>query len=439
MSRVAISKLVSPVDESKIFDAVKSVLDKLGGIEKFVSPGEMVLIKPNFVSPRPPPVTTDIRVIKALALQIKETGAKPIIGEGSSAMTHWWREGMTTEDVMDLLGVSDMAKEIGVELIPFDRKGVFKSRMTLIPDAVLMKKAEIAELALEADKIIPLPVLKTSMEGGGITCCIKVLHALTNAQSDRLRWHRSDLWQKLIDLFRLVKPKIPFCLVDGLVGMEGDGPIHGTPVNMNLILAGDDPVSTDAIAAKIIGFEYPHREIGPIALAHSQGLGMGDPSQIEVMGEKVDEVKKRFLMASCEIITPPFENVLVYEGATCRGCKAWIKFLLYMLRDTGIFEDLKRLDKKLFFFTGLEPPFPTDLEELRELSKKGVILVYGDCSTNTTKHSYWVLKQGELKGKIILIPGCPPFDSAQQATQIRDALGLETTEKEEEAFKYVPT
>lgn len=439
MARVAISKLTSPIDEGRIYDAVKSAIDNLGGIEKFVKPGERVLIKPNFVSPRPPPVTTDVRVIRATALQVKEAGAKPIIGESSSAMTYWWREGMTTGDVMDLLGASDMAKKIGVDVEPFDKGGVFRSVKVKIPGAIVMREAEIAELALKVDKIIPLPVIKTSMEGGGITCCIKVLHALPNTFSDRLRWHRTDLWQKLVDILKLVRPKISLCVVDGIKAMEGDGPIHGTPVDLNLILAGDDPVATDAIAAKIIGFEYPHYEVGPIALANSQGLGVGDPNKIEIVGANVDDVKRRFLMASCEIVAPHFENVTLFEGATCRTCKAWIKFTLYMLKDADFFEDLKKMGKQLFFFVGLEPPLPRDLDEIREMSEKGLVVIFGDCAGYTTRNSHWVFSQGDLRGKVLVMSGCPPFACAQQATQIREALGLEITEEQTDAFKYVPT
>lgn len=437
MARVAISKVATPVDENCIYDAVKKAIDDLGGIEEFIKPEEKVLLKPNFVSPRPPPVTTDIRVIRAVALQVKEAGAKPIIGESSSAMTHWWREGMETRDVMEVLGALDMAKRIEVDVEPFDEGGVFKSVKVKIPNAIVMREAEIAELALRVDKIIPIPVLKTSMEGGGITCCIKDLHALPNTFTDRLRWHRSDLWQKLVDLLKLVREKVSLCVVDAICAMEGDGPIHGSPVDLNLIIAGDDPVSTDAVAAKVIGFEYPHYEVGPIALAHSQGVGVGDPSMIEAVGANLDEVKRRFLMASCEIVTPHFENVVVYEGAACRTCKAWIKFTLYMLKDTGFFEDLKSMDKQLLFFVGLDPPFPSDLDEVREMSERDLPIVFGDCALSAVKNTYWVFSHGDLKGRVLLMPGCPPFACAQQAAQIMEALGLEITERE--AFKYVPT
>lgn len=440
MARVAITRVKIPLDEDRIFHAVRKAIDELGGIESFVKPDEKVLIKPNLVSPRPPPVTTDPRVTKAVALIVKEAGAKPIIGESASAMTHWWREGMTTKQVMEILGYIDMAKSIGVEIVPFDENSKFKSVKVEVPKGMLLKEIEITELVLQADKIIGVPVLKTSMEGGGITGCLKLMHGVVNTFTDRLRWHRSDLWYKIIDEIKPFRHKYVLGIFDALRCMEGDGPIHGNPIDMNLIIAGDDPVATDAIAAKIIGYEYPHYEIGPIAIAHIQGLGIGDPSQIEVLGEKVEKVRKRFKFANCEIIEPYFPNVHIIDGASCRTCKAWIKFTLYMLRDSGFFEELKTMNKRLYFFVGLNTPLPLNLEELRELTEDGLVIIFGECATSTTgRELYWIFAQGELKDRTLIIHGCPPFAVSEYSNQIRKKLGLEVSEEIEEAFKFVPT
>lgn len=47
-----------------------------------------------------------------------------------------------------------------------------------------------------------------------------------------------------------------FSLVDGIIGMEGDGPVNGTPVNLNLIIAGFDPLNVDLVCTKLIGFDW---------------------------------------------------------------------------------------------------------------------------------------------------------------------------------------
>ncbi|MCS7386677.1 MAG: DUF362 domain-containing protein [archaeon GB-1867-005] len=439
MTRVAIVKVREPVDESNIREAVESAIGNLGGIDRFIKPGEKVLIKPNLVSPRPPPVTTDPRVVEAVAMIVKEAGAQPIIAESCSAMTHWWREGMNTRQVMELLGYIDMAKRVGVDIVPLDEEG-FKSIKVKIPNGVVVKEIELAELALKVDKIIGVPVLKTSMEGGGLTGCLKLMHGLTNTFNDRLRWHRSDLWYKIVDELKPIMDKYVLGIFDAIKCMEGDGPIHGDPVDMNLIIAGDDPVATDAIAAKIIGYEYPHLEIGPIAIAHTQGLGVGDPSKIEVVGMDIDKVRRRFKFANCEIVEPHFPNTYVIDGASCRTCKAWIKFTLYMLKDTGFFDELKSMNKYLYFFVGLNAPLPLSVEEISKLAEKGLVIVFGECTVSTTgRELYWILTQGSLKDKVMIVHGCPPFAVSEYAAEIRRRFGLEVTEREVEAFKYVPT
>lgn len=440
MPKVSIIKVKEPVNEENIYEAVEKAVKIIGGIEKFVKSGEKVLIKPNLVSPRPPPVTTDPRVVRAIAIMVKDIGAKPIIGESCSAMTHWWREGMNTRQVMEVLGYIKMAKEIGVEIKPFDENGVFKSVKMKVPDGLILKEIEIAEVIQEVDKIIGVPVLKTSMEGGGITGCIKLMHGVVNTFNDRLKWHRTDLWYKLIDEIKPYREKYVLGVMDAIKCMEGDGPIHGSPVDLNLIIAGEDPVAVDAIASKIIGYEYPHLEVGPIAIAHTQGIGIGNPDQIEVLGESIEKVKRRFKFATCEIIEPHFPNTIVIDGATCRTCKAWIKFTLYMLKNTEFFDQIKTMGKKLYIYTGLNTPIPKELDELERICEKGLIIVFGECAISTTaREIYWILTQGSIKDKVLMIHGCPPFAVSQYASEIKMKMGLEISEREMEAFKYVPT
>lgn len=66
--------------------------------------------------------------------------------------------------------------------------------------------------------------------------------------------------------------------------------------------------------------------------------------------------------------------------------------------------------------------------------------MFGECAVSTTgRELYWVLAQGELKDRVMIVHGCPPFAVSQYAAEIRSKLGLEITEREVEAFKYVPT
>lgn len=430
MPSVSVVKCSKPTTDASVHQAVRGAVSLLGGMSRFVKPSERVLIKPNLVRPSPPPTTTDPRVIHAVAEMVAEAGAKPVIGEGTATMTLLWREGMDSRRVMELTGVEKVAKEVGAELAPFDEKGAAQTVEVDIPDGVVLRRAAIAKAALECDAIIPVPVMKCSMEGGGVTLCVKCLHALTDPYTDRLKFHRSDLWQKLVDIVKLVRPKIRLSVIDGILAMEGDGPIYGDTVEMDTIIAGDDPVSTDAIGSMVMGFHDPF-EVGTTAIAHAQGVGVADPNQIRVLGDGVEEVRRPLRRASCEILANIFPNVMVIEGGACRTCKAWMKFLSYALKGHGILEKtVPRTVGQILFICGLEPSLPDDP---RDLLKKGLPIVFGDCAIFSTKQKiFW-----QLRDQALYIPGCPPFAVGPNTRMIETRLGVPITGKE--AYGFRPT
>jgi uncharacterized protein (DUF362 family) len=81
-------------------------------------------------------------------------------------------------------------------------------------------------------------------------------------------------------------------IVDGIVGMEGLGPVWGKPVNLNLVISGLNPVTVDAVCCRIM-------DINPFSVnllwrAYKMGMGEIDVNKIEVHGEKIDDVKRKF-------------------------------------------------------------------------------------------------------------------------------------------------
>jgi uncharacterized protein (DUF362 family) len=73
--------------------------------------------------------------------------------------------------------------------------------------------------------------------------------------------------------------------------VEGNAPINGSSVKMNLAIAGVDSISVDAIGASIIGFDP--MEVGYITLARHESFGTADISQIEIRGEPLESVRRR--------------------------------------------------------------------------------------------------------------------------------------------------
>ncbi len=97
----------------------------------------------------------------------------------------------------------------------------------------------------------------------------------------------SFIHETLVDLLAIQKEIHPgiFAVMDGTTAGNGPGPRIMEPVEKNVILASGDQVAIDAVAAKMMGFDP--LSIGYIAIAHREGLGVGDPRQIEVVGDDV--------------------------------------------------------------------------------------------------------------------------------------------------------
>ena len=101
--------------------------------------------------------------------------------------------------------------------------------------------------------------------------------------------HYTHTWihETLVDLLHIQKEIHPgiFAVMDGTTAGNGTGPRVMKPVVKNVILASGDQVAIDAIAAKLMGFDP--LTIGYIRLAHEQGLGVGDPRGIEIVGDDI--------------------------------------------------------------------------------------------------------------------------------------------------------
>ncbi|MBD3868681.1 MAG: DUF362 domain-containing protein [Acidobacteria bacterium] len=115
--------------------------------------------------------------------------------------------------------------------------------------------------------------------------------AMKNAFGGLLHDHRhythSWIHQTLVDLLAIQQEIHPgvFALMDGTTAGNGPGPRTMIPVIKNVMLAGSDQVAIDAVAAKMMGFDP--MQIGYIRLAHQDGLGVGDPRDIEIVGDDV--------------------------------------------------------------------------------------------------------------------------------------------------------
>ena len=178
-----------------------------------------------------------------------------------------------------------MCERAGVKLVNFKQSGFVEVRC----DGRRLETVHLARPVADADVIINLPKLKThslTLLTGGVKNLYGAIPSglRTRFHGDHPRLE--DFCQVLDDIFATAKPAIT--IMDGIVAMEGEGPAGGKPRNLGLILISHDAVALDAIAGRVIGLNPG--EVRTTRIAHERGVGVGDLREIEVVGERIENV-----------------------------------------------------------------------------------------------------------------------------------------------------
>lgn len=265
----------------RVLGAVKKSTDLLGGLGHFIKPGDQVLIKPNLLSGRPPEkaVTTHPNVVKATIQLVKEAGGLPFLGDSPG--------GGNLPKVAEKAGIKEVAVEMDCPIVEFTE--VCEVEGT---EGRTFKKLEVAKTALDADVLISLPKVKTH----GLTLLtlgIKNMFGCVPGMFRKTQWHLkaganpSHFSEMLVDLYGIIRPELT--IVDGIMAMEGNGPNMGKPRQLGLLFAGIDCVALDAVITEVLSL--PIEEVLTTKIAVEKGVGIGDLKRIEVLGEKIEDVR----------------------------------------------------------------------------------------------------------------------------------------------------
>ncbi|HHV17764.1 MAG TPA: DUF362 domain-containing protein [Thermoanaerobacterales bacterium] len=385
-------------DIAKIKEAVaKAVELAIGSPDAIIKPGQKVLIKPNLAFQAPPEsfAVVDPRVVEAVVAYFKENSqaGEIWVGDNPSLGLHVGR----AKPAFAESGMEEAAKRGGADkIIYFDETEVVEVD---IPEAKVFKKAAIFKPVLDADVIINLPKMKVHL-AGTVTLSLKNWNGLipnVHPSDQQQGAHRIDLGQKFADLYRAVKADLT--IVDAIIGMEGQGPHAGTPVEMNMIIAGADMVATDAVSAYVMGFDP--MEIPAVRCAGTEGLGEIDLNNIEVVGEPADSVRKHFKRPNDNPLGM-YKGFTVYAQQTCPGCYANVRGALDSFANSGISmsEFLKERGEVVVVAGGL-PDFDPQFAENKHLFVVGDCWEYFPTSDN-------IREATKLAKTVTYYPGCAP-------------------------------
>jgi len=272
--------LVQCADYQSVPVALSRLMEGLGGMGRFVKPGQSVLIKPNLLSDHTPEeaVTTHPEVIRALIRMVRATGATPWVGDSPAIIADLRR-------VWERTGMEAVCREEDVPLVNLEKAG----SKSFEEDGI---RFTLATAVLEADAIITVPKVKTHVLTG-LTGAMKNLYGtvpgLQKTSFHKLYPYPQDFARLLVAIYRRVTPVL--AVADGVVGMEGNGPSAGAPVNLGFLAASSDAIALDVVLCRTLGLDP--RNVAHLELARQAGFGARDWSEITTEGDRVSALAPR--------------------------------------------------------------------------------------------------------------------------------------------------
>jgi uncharacterized protein (DUF362 family) len=239
------------------------------------------LIKVNFICNETwdSGATTDPMVVEAIIMKLKDLPLEVFVVESDATMTN-------ADKAYEATGMKEMCQRNGVEFLNLRYQ---KDKVKVpIPNCETLSSIKVPRIITES-AVISAAKMKTHM-ATKVTLGMKNMFGLLPDKM-KFKFHAQGISKVVVDVNTVIKPALT--VIDGFVAMEGHGPTGGTPVKMDLIIAGKDVVATDATAARVMGFDPA--EISHIRTAAQKGLGNID--NIEIVGSKLEEVKRVFKKA----------------------------------------------------------------------------------------------------------------------------------------------
>jgi uncharacterized protein (DUF362 family)/NAD-dependent dihydropyrimidine dehydrogenase PreA subunit len=265
--------------------AVRRAVDLVGGMHRFVQPGQRVLVKPNFLQPASDlakAINTHPTVIRAVVRLAHEAGGRVTIADGNGIVplgeSGWL-------NAYERMGLTALAEETGAEL---NTRVIAQQRPH--PDGHLLKLVDTSSFLTDADVVINLPKLKTHdmmRFTGAVKNLFGTVPGLTKP-SYHVKLQTADLFaEMLLDLVSFVRPALS--LMDAVVGMDGDGPAAGQPFPIGAILAGRDPTAVDVAALALVSHEPA--SVPTVQAAMRRGWTTGRPADLDVLGDGLEALR----------------------------------------------------------------------------------------------------------------------------------------------------
>jgi uncharacterized protein (DUF362 family) len=262
----------SDYNEERIANCLRRQFELLGGLEKFVKRGDKVLLKPNFIAPKPRhcATQTDPAIIIEMAKLLKDYGARPFVADSPA-----WGNVFVCVKALKL---DEALKKLSVPVRALSKpKNCYLSERN--------PKVGISSVAMEADAIINLPKFKTHQQLTA-TFAVKNMFGCVSGKKKAI-WHfargknPSEFCALLLDVFGFLSPAVT--IIDAVTVMDGGGPITGRARPLGYIIGGVDAIACEIVCCKLVNIEAS--SIAIIKTANRLGFGCSKAEKIKIIGD----------------------------------------------------------------------------------------------------------------------------------------------------------
>jgi uncharacterized protein (DUF362 family) len=242
-----------------------------------------VVIKPNLCSKHYiRGAVTNPQLLFHLVSILRDRAEEVVVGESNGY-------NYCCNDALALTGVKKIVEKAGGKTINLSEDEIVKVDD---PKAYVLRNFPLPQTLVEADSVVDVPVMKTH-EFTNYSGAIKNLFGCI--PDDRRIFLHPHFDMVMHDLLVLLKPK--FVVMDATFAMEGNGPNRGIVIPMNLVLTGSDLVAMDKLCCQIMGIDWADISYLKFIDKHLQR----EETEIQVIGEKVEDVKRQFLLPYADL------------------------------------------------------------------------------------------------------------------------------------------
>lgn len=270
--------------DAPLEDILRRGLEELGWGRPQVK-GKSVLLKPNLVesSLEAPHINTHPMVVRAAAEVFRQWDAREVVvAEGQGHVRDSYL-------VLDHSGLQDVLQQESLEFVDLNHDAIFEAPNRL--GLTKLQRLHLPETLRRADIVVSMPKMKTH-HWAGVTLSMKNLFGVM--PSICYGWpknvlHMHGIEQSILDINATVQTHL--AIVDGIVGMDGDGPIMGDPKPAGVLVLGSNFPAVDATATRLMKLS-PER-IAYLAYASGR-LGPIAERNIEQRGETIASLAQEF-------------------------------------------------------------------------------------------------------------------------------------------------